>query len=159
MKVATKYVFELNNYKWGKNFIEHSLGYERHFDSWIKRDERGRYHITYEGEYTFNIHYDVDTVDGKHMTLPSVETLQTEWKRITPAIKYFNLKYKKPVVKTPKEKKIKKPADPPKPKKIKHKAEYLPYQEMQAKLKELNNDESPRIQLRKLLNKIKLIWR
>lgn len=152
MKVATRYTFELNSYKWGMNFIVNSLGYNKHFDSWIKKDGNGRYHIKYEGGHSFSIHYDVNTVDGKHMTLPSVETLQREWKRITPAIKHFNIKYKKPVVKTPKKKKVAQVQNPPKSKKSK--VEVLNHTEMKNQLEQLKKENKSSI-IKILKNKLK----
>lgn len=64
-------------------------GYKKHYDSYILKDDKGRFHVKWDGDNVWSIHYDVNTYNGKHMTLPSEYKLQEEKKRID---KFFNIK-------------------------------------------------------------------
>lgn len=57
------------------------LGYSQREKDWIRKTENGRYHAIVIGR-DINVHFDVDTLDGRHMTLPSLVTLQTEKKQM-----------------------------------------------------------------------------
>jgi hypothetical protein len=57
------------------------LGFKKHYAGYVKDCDRGRLHLSVEPE-NINCHFDVDTVDGRHMTLPSEITLQKQCRKL-----------------------------------------------------------------------------
>lgn len=81
MKTISSYTFSF--FAWKRNqikFFYKKLGYSfrQEKEDYIKYDNFGKFHVKYVGLYEYTIHYDVDTVDGRHMTLVSTGKLQDE---------------------------------------------------------------------------------
>ncbi len=103
MKTKVRYTFKVpSNINITQMFKE--LGYKKvkNQKAYEKKNNIGRFHITFEGLDTYNIHCDVDTLNGRHMTLPSTHELPKEWDRIRPLLpevkdKYFKIQKKKEI--------------------------------------------------------------
>lgn len=80
-KVISKFTIDTKTYNMSIVKMLNLFKYKKREKDWIKQDEQGRYHAIQIGR-EINVHYDVNTVDGRHMTLPSVNKLQKEKKKM-----------------------------------------------------------------------------
>lgn len=157
MKVIKRVTYKVDR-RLSKNVLFKLLGYKmiKYGKGWKREVNGGHFHVTHEGDELYNLHFDVDTVNGRHMTLPSTHTLQNEDARIRPIlvkwirenlkikdyIRIINYLEKEKIKKENKEKKVK----------IKIKSETLNYNEMKIKLKELKKKSF----IDSVINKLKL---
>lgn len=86
MKANTSFTINFSHKQVSPDFPLY-FGYVKHYKGFIKKDDNGRFHITDNGGRQYSIHYDVNTVEGRHMTLPSDHILPKEFKRLIGYIK------------------------------------------------------------------------